>query len=71
MFQGTVAQEMKGRFFALVEVLSFALFPISLAAAGTLADKLGVEKCFSICGVGIAAIVLILILKKDLREIDK
>ncbi len=71
LFQGTVAQEMKGRFFALVEVLSFALFPISLAAAGTLADKLGVEKCFSICGVGIAAIVLILILKKDLREIDK
>jgi predicted MFS family arabinose efflux permease len=71
LFQRTVAVEMKGRFFAFVEVLSFALFPISLAAAGTLSDKIGVEKCFLICGLGIAAIVSVLMMKKDLREIDK
>jgi MFS family permease len=53
LFQRSVDPEMKGRFFALVEVLSFALFPISLAAAGVLADRIGVPWCYAVCGIGI------------------
>jgi len=53
LFQRKVAPEMKGRFFSLVEVLSYALFPVALAAAGVLSDNIGVPKCYAICAAGI------------------
>ncbi|HEY9071878.1 MAG TPA: MFS transporter [Candidatus Ozemobacteraceae bacterium] len=53
LFQRTVAPEMKGRFFALVEVLSFALIPIAMAGAGALADILLLARVYQICAVGI------------------
>lgn len=53
LFQRTVDPEMKGRFFALVEVISFALIPIAMAAAGALADKLSISAVYKICAVGI------------------
>ncbi|NLI78487.1 MAG: MFS transporter [Candidatus Riflebacteria bacterium] len=52
LFQRAVAPEMKGRFFALVEVVCYALFPIALAGAGSLSDAIGVPWCYGICGVG-------------------
>ncbi|HNW35765.1 MAG TPA: MFS transporter [Candidatus Ozemobacteraceae bacterium] len=53
LFQRTVDPDMKGRFFALVEVLSFALIPLAMAAAGTLSDKIGIAATYKICAVGI------------------
>jgi len=53
LFQRTVDPDMKGRFFALVEVLSFALIPLSMAAAGTLSDKIGIAASYKICAAGI------------------
>lgn len=52
LFQRTVDPEMKGRFFALVEVLSFALIPIAMATAGALADKISIPAVYQICGAG-------------------
>ncbi len=54
LFQRTVDPEMKGRFFALVEVLSFSLIPIAMAAAGALSDKLGIAAVYTICALGTA-----------------
>ncbi|HOT28111.1 MAG TPA: MFS transporter [Candidatus Ozemobacteraceae bacterium] len=52
LFQRTVDPEMKGRFFAFVEVLSFSLIPIAMAAAGALADNLGIAAVYTICALG-------------------
>lgn len=52
LFQRTVDPEMKGRFFAFVEVLSFSLIPIAMAAAGALADKFGIATVYNICALG-------------------
>ncbi|HOY68254.1 MAG TPA: MFS transporter [Candidatus Ozemobacteraceae bacterium] len=52
LFQRTVAPEMKGRFFALVEVLSFALIPIAMAGAGALSDTLHLASVYQICAAG-------------------
>ncbi|MBI3038028.1 MFS transporter [bacterium] len=52
LFQQVVAPEMKGRFFSLVETISSALFPITLALAGFSADKIGVAETLAICGIG-------------------
>jgi MFS family permease len=71
LFQKTVLPEMKGRFFALVEVMSFALFPIALAASGKLTDIIGLPGCYTICAAGIAFITVFLLFQKDLKEIDR
>lgn len=70
LFQKTVAPEMKGRFFALVEVLSFALFPLALAASGSLADIVGVRGCYAICATGVLVIAVFLGSQKDLPALD-
>lgn len=69
LFQKSIAPEMKGRFFALVEVLSFALFPISLAIFGGLTDKIGVPNCYAVCATGIACIATYLLFQKDIRRL--
>lgn len=70
LFQKTVAPEMKGRFFALVEVLSFALFPLALAVSGSLADIVGVRGCYAICAGGVLIITIFLGSQKDLPALD-
>lgn len=70
LFQKSVLPEMKGRFFALVEVISFALFPLSLAASGKLTDVLGLPGCYLLCAAGIAGITIFIMLQKDLRQLD-
>ncbi len=71
LFQKSVQPEMKGRFFALVEVISFALFPLALAASGKLTDVLGLPGCYLLCAGGIAAITVSLAFQKDLRQLDR
>jgi MFS family permease len=70
LFQKSVQPEMKGRFFALVEVLSFALFPIALAASGKLTDLLGLPGCYLLCAAGIACITCFLAMQKNLKDLD-
>lgn len=71
LFQRCVLPKMKGRFFSLVEVMSFALFPISLAASGFLTDRIGLPGCYMICASGILLITVFLQFQKDLRGLDK
>lgn len=71
LFQKSVDPEMKGRFFALVEVLSFALFPLSLAASGHLTDVIGLPGCYLLCAAGIGLITLFLSFQKDLASLDR
>ncbi|GAB4269483.1 MAG: MFS transporter [Candidatus Rifleibacteriota bacterium] len=70
LFQKSVIPEMKGRFFALVEVVSFALFPISLAASGKMTDMMGLPGCYFVCAAGILGITIFLQLQKDLSQLD-
>lgn len=70
LFQKTVDPDMKGRFFALVEVLSFALFPLALSGAGTLSDIIGVKGCYMICAAGVLVITIFLYMQKDLPSLD-
>ncbi len=58
LYQKMVDPEMKGRFFALVETLSSALFPLSMAAAGFLTDRIGVRATYLICSFGILILSL-------------
>ncbi|GEM_PF-1953205 len=71
LFQKSVMPEMKGRFFALVEVLSFALFPIALAASGKLTDLIGLPGCYMLCAGGIASITVFLMLQSGLHQLDR
>jgi MFS family permease len=70
MFQKTVEPEMKGRFFALVEVISYALLPIASAATGTFTDKIGVAGTYCLCGSGILALTIFLFIKLDTKKLD-
>lgn len=49
-FQRVVPEGMKGRFFALVETVAFAAFPVSFLAFGPLADRIGAEAVFAVSG---------------------
>jgi hypothetical protein len=69
LFQRSVLPEMKGRFFAMVEVLSFALFPLALAATGRLTDILGLPGCYTICALGIGSVTIYLASQKSIRKI--
>lgn len=71
LFQRAVAPEMKGRFFALVEVICYALFPIALAATGALADAIGVPGCYAICGIGTLALTVRFARIPGLASIDE
>ncbi len=53
IFQKIVAAEMKGRFFALVEALSYVSLPVASALAGYLADHAGIPLTYVIGGIGL------------------
>ncbi|MFZ2959270.1 MAG: MFS transporter [Candidatus Ozemobacteraceae bacterium] len=71
MFQLIVLPEMKGRFFALVETLSFAFFPLAMAAAGFLADAIGIPATYGICASGILLLTARFSLIQGLSQIDR
>ena len=70
LFQKVVDPEMKGRFFALVEVISSVFFPIALAATGFLSDRYGVSFCYLVCAAGIVFISLRLATIRELATIS-
>ncbi|HNV68667.1 MAG TPA: MFS transporter [Candidatus Ozemobacteraceae bacterium] len=53
IFQKIVAPDMKGRFFSLVEALSYVSLPLASALAGYLADHAGIPVTYVIGGVGL------------------
>ncbi|MBF0499485.1 MAG: MFS transporter [Candidatus Riflebacteria bacterium] len=71
MFQMIVAPEMKGRFFSLVETLSFAFFPFAVAAAGFLADAIGIPVTYGICAAGILILTMRFAFIPNLSNIDR
>ncbi len=61
LFQHTVPQELKGRFFGLMSTIAAGMSPLSYLFVGTTADYASVNVVFMICGVGallLAGIVL-------------
>jgi MFS family permease len=71
LYQKLVAPEMKGRFFALVETICFAFFPISMALAGFLADTIGLGATYGFCAAGILLLSLRFALIPGLAEYDE
>lgn len=55
-FQRKIKDEMKGRFFSLVEVISYITFPVSLAFFGYFSDYVSVKYLYFICGFSIVII---------------
>jgi MFS family permease len=71
MYQRKVLPEMKGRFFALVETLSYALFPISMAVSGYLSDKIGIPATYLFCATGILLLTIRFSRLPGLRALDE
>ncbi len=52
LFQHTVPQELKGRFFGLMSTVAAGMSPLSYLFVGTMSDYLSVEAVFVMCGAG-------------------
>ena len=70
IFQETVKPEYLGRVFSLLTSAASLAMPFGLVISGPLAERLGVEKWFVICGIGIIIVALAVFLLPGLREID-
>ncbi len=51
LLQGSVAADMQGRVFTVMQSLSWAAWPLSLAAAGPIADAVGVRPWYVVGGI--------------------
>ncbi len=58
IFQETVKPEYLGRVFSLLTSAASLAMPLGLILSGPLAERLGVEKWFVICGIGILIVSL-------------
>ena len=70
IFQETVKPEYLGRVFSLLTSAASLAMPFGLVISGPLAERLGGEKWFVICGIGIIIVALAVFLLPGLREID-
>lgn len=59
-----------GESFSLLTSAASLAMPFGLVISGPLAERLGVEKWFVICGIGIIIVALAVFLLPGLREID-
>lgn len=70
LFQEQLPPEYLGRVFSLLgSVMSFAM-PLGLLCSGIFAERIGVEKCFLLCGIGIIAVAVLVFVLPVLRNVD-
>lgn len=70
LFQEQLPPEYLGRVFSLLgSVMSFAM-PLGLLCSGALAEQIGVEKWFLLCGIGIIIVAVLVFTLPVLRNFD-
>lgn len=70
LFQEQLPPEYLGRVFSLLgSVMSFAM-PLGLLCSGIVAERIGVEKWFLLCGIGIIAVAVLVFVLPVLRNVD-
>lgn len=70
LFQEQLPPEYLGRVFSLLgSVMSFAM-PLGLLCSGICAERIGVEKWFLLCGIGIIAVAVLVFVLPVLRNVD-
>lgn len=70
LFQQKVRPEYLGRVFSLTGSIMSLAMPVGLVLSGTFADRIGVNKWFSVSGVSISAIALLFYLIPSIRGFD-
>jgi len=70
ILQGTVAPEMQGRVFTLVQSLATAMMPLSLAVAGPVSDAVGVQPWYLFGGAIFALVGVITFFVPAVRQIE-
>ncbi len=73
LFQSTVPDEMKGRFFSVLTTLAYAVMPLAFMTNGILAEKFSVAFCLAMNAAAILALsfVILLIPRVPLAAEDK
>jgi DHA3 family macrolide efflux protein-like MFS transporter len=71
LLQSVIPNELQGRVFSLLNVLTGLAGPIGLAFTGPLAERLGVQITFVLCGVLSTLICLAAITSRDLRNLEE
>ncbi|NMB55579.1 MAG: MFS transporter [Leptolinea sp.] len=71
LLQSVIPNELQGRVFSLLNVLTGLAGPIGLAFTGPLAERLGVQTTFVLCGVLSTLICLAAITSRDLRNLEE
>src|SRR5690606_20462803 len=62
LFQHEVPQALKGRFFAVLFTVAFAVMPFSYMLIGVVLQYISVQMAIGICGVGVALLAGVLVL---------
>lgn len=71
LLQSTVAPEMQGRVIGLTGTLSGIAAPLGLAVAGPVADAIGIQPMYVICGVAFLAMAAALPFARPLLRIEE
>jgi hypothetical protein len=62
LFQSTVPDEMKGRFFSVLTTLAYAVMPLAFMVNGALADRLSVGFCVAMNSSAVLALSFVILL---------
>lgn len=71
LLQSVIPNELQGRIFSLLNVLTGLAGPIGLAFTGPLAEWMGVQRAFVLCGVLSTLICLAAFLSRDLINMEE
>ena len=71
LFQKEVPQAIKGRFFAVLFTVAFAVMPFSYMLVGIVLQHISVQMAIGICGVGVAILAGVLVLIPRIKMEDE
>lgn len=71
LMNSVVDKDMQGRVFSLINSISGVTLPVGLAVAGPLADAIGVEWIYIICGIAFIVITFLAFFSKSLMNLEK
>ena len=62
LFQATVPDEMKGRFFSVLTTLAYAVMPLAFMVNGVLAERLSVDFCIAMNAAAVLLLSFVILL---------
>ncbi|HCC48251.1 MAG TPA: antiporter [Elusimicrobia bacterium] len=68
LFQSTVPDEMKGRFFSVLTTLAYAVMPLAFMTNGLLAEKFSVNFCLAMNGAATLALSFVVLLVPRIKS---